>query len=417
MMLRLQAAALFVAGALLAALPAAAQAPEGPAIPVNSKPGFPSISQVAAAASGDFVVVWQHRGVNGQGPDRVLMRRFAANGKPRGREVPVNPSSPAAKQVAPGVAMAAGGNFIVVWEVGDLIQRSVAFGRCFAASGKALGPAFRLDPGSQTIEVNPAVAAAPDGSFVATWTSGPNPYGFQNDDILARRFAADGGPLGPAFKVVSPAAYFQNDPRVAVSGSGDFLVGWLAYPDSSDGPQTLLLARRFDATGHPLGEKFLVASSLDLYNGFDMVTADDGEALFVWRGAVPNAPPTDGGLTQYGILGRRFAADGTPVGSLFVIGETLSGGLYEAPAVAAVPGGGYFVAWSGGDAFPSLIFGQSLASDGTPQDATRQVNNDDSNKGSQPAVTIAPNAQGIVTWTAFQRRSTEIFVRRLAPVP
>ena len=41
------------------------------------------------------------------------------------------------------------------------------------------------------------VAAAPDGSFLVTWGSGPNPFG-HDTNIFYRRFAAKGKPLVPA---------------------------------------------------------------------------------------------------------------------------------------------------------------------------------------------------------------------------
>jgi hypothetical protein len=407
-------AALALTGFLLAAL-AAAQSPEGPEILVNTRQGFPTNSQVAATKGG-FVVTWAHGALTG--PDRVWMRRFTSQGKPQGREIPVDPSSPKAPQSSPGVAVAAGGNFLVVWEVGDTAFRGLAFGRCFAASGKALGPAFRLNPGSQDhIEEKPAIAATPDGGFVATWVSGPNPYGFEGDDILVRRFTANGKPLGAAFRVTSLAPYFQNDPHVAVSANGDFLIGWRAYPDGSDNfGEPLLVARRFDAEGQARGDKFQVAqSSLDDENGFALVMTDDGESLFVWKGVIPNAPPDDHGFFPHGILSQRFGVDDRPIGSPVLIHEIQRNNSYEPPAVALLPGGGTFVAWSDGLVYPSMIFGQSLASDGSLQGSVLQLNDDDSSRGFRPALAIAPNGQGIVTWTTPLRRSTQILLRRLVP--
>jgi hypothetical protein len=403
-----------LAGLLLASL-LSAQTPEGPEILVNTRQGFPTNSQVAAA-NGGFVVTWAHGALTG--PDRVWVRRFTSQGKPQGRDTPVDPSSPKAPQSSPGVAVAAGGNFIVVWEVGDTVFRGLAFGRCFTANGKALGPAFRLNPGSQDhIEEKPAIAATPDGGFVATWVSGPNPYGFESDDILARRFTANGKPLGAAFKVVFPAPYFQNDPHVAVSANGDFLIGWRAYPDFSDNfAEPLLVARRFDAEGHALGDKFQVApSSLDDDNGFALVMTDDGEALFVWKGPIPNAPPDGSGFFPHGVLSQRFAADDRAIGSPVLIHEIQRNNSYEPPAAALLPGGGTFVAWSDGLVYPSIIFGQSLASDGILQGSVLQLNGGESSQGFRPAVAIARDGQGIVTWTLPLRRSTQILLRRLAP--
>jgi hypothetical protein len=406
-------AALVLTGFLLAAL-AAAQTPEGPEIPVNTRLGlYPKDSQVAAV-NGGFVVTWAQEALTG--PDRIWMRRFTSQGKPQGREVPVDPSSKAT-QSSPRIAVAAGGNVFIVWEVGDMLLRGMAFGRCFTANGKALGPAFRLNPGSQDyIELKPDIAAAPDGSLITTWASGPNPYGFQNDDILARRFTAGGKPLGPAFQVASPAADFQNHPRVAVSGNGDFLVGWKSAPNSNGTYDVQILTRRFDAEDHPLGDPFHVAP-ISLYEeeGFDLVMTDDGESIVVWKGVIPNAPPGGSGFFPHGVLSQRFAADNRAIDPPVLLHEVQDTNSFESPAVAPLPGGGAFVAWSDGNAQTTILFGQRLASDGTLQGSTLEINADNPSQGYRPAVAIAPDGQGVVTWTLPLRRSTQILLRRLAP--
>jgi len=410
----MKTAVLTLAGVLLTSL-LAAQTPQGPDVTVNTRTGFPAFSQIAAAANGAFVVAWEHK--ESTRPDRrVLVRRFAANGRAQGREFPVSPASPGAAQTAPRVAVAAGGNFLVVWETGNGIDRSVVLGRSFAANGKAFGPAFRLNPDNQGLEVSPAVAAAPDGSFVAVWTSGSSPFGY-SDDILSRRFTAQGTPLGAAFKAVSPAGPYENSPQVAVSGNGDFLIGWQFGKVTHGAYYFGVAARRFDAEGHPLGDGFEVApDGLNDLNGFAFAMTEDGEALFAWKGALPDTPPVGGEFIVRGILSRRIAADDSPVGTTVQVSETPSDKLsQEPPAVAVLPGGGYFVTWSDGVVSPSMIFGQSLASDGTLLGSALQINSGNASKGFLPAVAIAPSGQGIVTWTQSLRRSTQILLRRLTP--
>jgi hypothetical protein len=396
-MLHTKAVAL-IAGTLLS-IPLAAQTLEGPAIQVNTfKRGIvPFASQVATAAQGDFAVVWEDQNLT-TADIRVWVRRFNANGKPEGREVPVDPSSPKKQQVNPHIAMAAGGNFMVVWDLENhAFYSDVAFGRCFAANGKALGPAFRLDP--DPTSRHPDIAAAPDGSFVATWGSG-------NVDILARRFAADGTPLGPAFTVASPVVYFQSYPRIAVSGNGDVLVAWLAFDPASTLNSILLMARRFDAEDHPLGDELQVARGLNSDYRFSMAMEENGESLFAWLGFIyPNG--------TNGLLGQRCAADGTPLGEPLMISDTGNVDFVAPPAVAAIPGGGYFVAWS--VLSGNMIFGKILTKDGILQGSVVLVGSSDNLI--YPAVSIAQNGGGIFTWNDFGRRSWALFLQRFAPGP
>jgi len=407
----MKTAALTLAGVLLASL-LAAQTPEGPEIPVNTLQSITLTSNVAPMANGDFIVVWE--GGDPNRPSRVWARRFSAQGKPRGREVPVDPSSRGMNQNLPVVAVTPGGSFIIAWQVSDSFgEHGIVFVRCFSAGGRALGPARRANPGSGSVERNPAVAAAPDGSFIALWSSFSSPYEPQTDGILARRFAADGTPLGPAFQIAPPAVDAQAYPRVAASGDGGFLAGWQSYPRSGGGFLIVLMAQRLDAEGHPLGDPFRASSDPVLYNGrnFAMAVTDAGESLFVWVGPELDTPPDSSGSPPLGILGQRLAADGTRLGKPFLIHDGAPG---ESPAVAALPEGGYFVVWS---TFPSLtkISGRRVSSDGSQGD---ELQISGSGKVAYyPAVAIARNGGGVVTWNSPRRETAPILLRRLAPEP
>lgn len=406
-MLRKQAIAAgilsLLAGALLAP-PLAAQRLQGPEVTVNSTPGvFPSLSQVARATNGDFVVVWT--GYGSSGAKRIWMRRVSAAGKPKGRESQVvAPFAAGGQQDNPRIAVAPGGNFMVVWDLGDQYFHNASFGRCFAASGKALGPPFPLNPDNQDpIDLHPAVAAAPDGSFVATWASGSNESD-QGFDLLARRFAANGRPLGPAFKLVEPAAYFQNYPRVTVSRNGDLLFAWMSDMASPRPSNYRLLVRRFDAEGHPLGDPVQAVpdSLVDAYQ-YNMAVAEDGEILFVWVGF----------YSRSGLLGQRCAADGTPIGEPITIHSADNVDPIGPPGVTATPGGGWFVVWSTESGPSQRVVGNALASDGTPQ-------GDDVKIGAAqlvyfPAIAIGRNGAGSVIWTTatLQPEQSKLIFRRL----
>jgi hypothetical protein len=400
-----------LAGIFLVSL-LAAQAPlASPEIPVSSGRDFPTFSQAAMAADGSFVVVWQARGNNG--PDRLWMRRFAANGKPRGREVLVGrPAGAGTQQTEAKIAMRPDGGFMIVWESGNVIQHSVVFGRSFGAGGKPLGPAFRVDPGDRgPLQFNPDVAAAPDGSFLVAWASGPNPFG-QGASLFARRFSGSGTPLGDTLRVASQPGVFRNFPRVAVSGNGDFLVAWFSSPDQSIHLQ--LLAQRFDAGDRAVGEPFRVTpdpNRINDDNRFAMALRDNGESLFVWIDTPPDAPPLGSGRPRTSILAQRVAPDGTGAGGLAEVHET-EFHVQEPPALAASPGGGYFVAWRN-TAFPYTVFGQRLASDGAPQGPELRISGAGSS-GLRPSLTIAEDGHGVVTWTGTVKRKSWIFVRLLA---
>ncbi len=326
-------ASLFVAGVLLACS-LSAQTLEGPAIRVSSRPrSLPVASQAARAANGDLAVVWEDQAANGS--RRVWVRRFTASGRPKGREIPVDPSSPKAQQGDPQIAMAPGGGFLVVWDMGDQAFHNAVFGRSFAASGKPLGPAFRLNPGSQdAIELNPAVAATPDGGFVATWVSGPNPAGFQGDDILARRFTAGRQAARPSLQGRGPGGGLPEPP--ARRGAGERgpprrLAVLSGHPRRVRDPAGGPVARR---RRRPPGRQ--VPGRLGLPE-HQLPVPHDGErraeSLFAWIGVSLTPGPAS--------WGQRCAPDGKRLGDTFQIHDGPAA-PFAPPAVAAIPGGGYF---------------------------------------------------------------------------
>jgi hypothetical protein len=86
-----------------------------------------------------------------------------------------------------------------------------------------------------------AVAARPDGRFVAVWSAG--------GDIFARVLDGEGVPQGmAAVRVNANAAEVQDQPAVAALGSGEVVVAWRdAARDASDNDGTSIRWTRLDA--------------------------------------------------------------------------------------------------------------------------------------------------------------------------
>jgi hypothetical protein len=91
---------------------------------------------------------------------------------------------------------------------------------------------------------SPAVAALPDGRFVATWTN--------NNVIQARLFKADGTPVDGDFTVAGPSAdgsLVPVLPKVAALPDGHFVVTWLSHDSLGDGSGRVVRARLYDSDG------------------------------------------------------------------------------------------------------------------------------------------------------------------------
>ena len=114
---------------------------------------------LAAAATGDFVVAW----VDYYG-SQIAARRFDADDNPVGDSLVAAVAPP---HESPAVAIDARLNSIVVWSDSP----GVVWGRRFDGANAPLGDAFRVSTDTRAPKAEVDVAAATGGSFVAVWRS------------------------------------------------------------------------------------------------------------------------------------------------------------------------------------------------------------------------------------------------------
>jgi len=295
---------------------------------VSTSPLNYTLPDVAGSDAG-FVVVWTANA-------GIVAQRFDPNGSPVGGEIPV---SSYAYPLA--VAAAPGGEFMVVWEDFDDGDDQGVFARAFDASGTAVGPTFLVNTYTTGRQIEADVTADGSGNFTVVWASGDDsPDGPAPDGdrlgVFGRRFDVTGIPLGPEFQVNTYTTDNQQYPAVAAAEDGTFTVVW---GDSGDGNCFMCVdARRFDASGAPLGPPVRVADPTVDTTGFAegppfAVAADDsGGFAVVW--------PQVGGHMRV----RRLDAAGTPIGSPFKVTH-LSDGYQYHPDVATAPGGDFVVVW------------------------------------------------------------------------
>jgi hypothetical protein len=400
---------LLALGAFLAPM-LQAQTPRGPEIQVNQRHRDNQwLPRVAAAPNGDFVVVWgsDREPTTFDEPSQAWYRLFGANGAPKTAERRVS-NRRGEREGFPAVAMGPDGGFIIVWHSGGERDTTV-YGRRFNAAGQPLGNAFPLSAATAGSQYDPAVDVASDGSFVAVWLQGPQPppHG-ETAEVFLRRFNAAGQP--PFSEVqVAPAEPGAKavEPRVGMDGSRGWVISWL---DSGAGfPERRLLARRL--AGGNLSPVFQVntggpiATVSPLY---DMDVAASGEAVFVWT-----AFDTD--VIRVGILGRLFAADGTP-GDTFEVNDFDVPGQ-ERPAVAFGRDGGFLAAWrSTGTEEPpqpgNALYVRRFHADGTPRGGKIEIARSRQTSLDWLAVALNAAGRGAVAWTAV-RFDAEILARRL----
>jgi hypothetical protein len=216
---------------------------------------------IAMDPSGRFVVTW-----HGLGQDGIHLGVFAQqynasgqpvagynfDGQPAEGEFRVNTHTANNQEGYRSIAMAPDGRFVVAWrghdgtDWGISAQRYDASGQPLAGynlDGQRTDGEFRVNKHTPSIELNPSIAMAPDGSFVVAWQS----YGQDGRDwgIYAQRYDAAGQPVGNEWVVNTSTVGAHQLPSIAVAHDGSFVIAW--YGHGQDGRERGVYARRYDA--------------------------------------------------------------------------------------------------------------------------------------------------------------------------
>jgi len=234
----------------------------------------------------------------------------------------------------PDVASGADGTFLVVYQDGDTDH---VVGRRYCDGGIPLGPTF-------AITEEPAYGREPrvirnDDEYVVVWVDFVSTPG----GVRGRRVSASGTPIGSEFEVTTDqSSRYSID--LAALGDGDFVVAWDQTGNDGDGDG--VFARRFDASGAPLGAPFQVNTYTTSDQQDPAVDADaDGNFVVVWQsGSTSGGDPVQDG-DGFGVFAQRFTSTAAPVGSEFQVNETTTS-RQGYPAVAVDPAGNFVVAWS-----------------------------------------------------------------------
>jgi hypothetical protein len=230
--------------------------PLGTEFRVNtSTAGFPDATAVGANSAGAFVVLWEKGDASGA-TTHVVCQRYDSSSAPVGPEFLVAPSN--YYQIEPLVAVAPSGAFLVVWSWGGFGPPPApppiydVFAQLYDSSGTPQG-VFRVNTSTPyTQQIAGSAAADPAGNFVVVW--GGQYSGSIGWDVMGRRYAASGAPLGSQFRVNTYTTGNQIHPAVATAPSGDFVVAW-------GGVDVGIRGQRFASSGDPLGPEFQVNTS------------------------------------------------------------------------------------------------------------------------------------------------------------
>lgn len=306
--------------------------------------------QMAMAADGGFVVVWEDD-VNSGDYYEVYARGFNPDGSERFATLTVNVAT-AGQQRFPDVAMAANGDFVVVWEDDqDGNQLYQIRGRGFDIDGNPRFGTITINGVGAGNQVNPAIGMAADGRFAVSWSDDSDGNGFYQ--IRARGFSASGGERFDDITVNTQGAGQQLGSDLAMAADGRFVVSW--EDDQQNDYSYRIFARGFHANG---SQRFadIDVSGAGAGSQYQpaIAMAGDGDFVISWMDQ------------DHQVMARGFAADG---GERFAEQVLNDDTLFpqQRPAVAVASDGSVVLVWEalGAGGFYTLQ-GRPLGVTGTP---------------------------------------------------
>ena len=359
-------------------------------------------SSAAMDLSGNFVIAWQSDNQDGSSGG-IFARRFDSGGGALGNEFRVNAFTPGNQQ-APSAGREDGGTFIIAWTDRSMRDGDYTgvFARRFDSAGTPLTPDFQVNThtvgyqGSFASNLTLGVDAACDTTCGVAWTTRPQGMMSPLFDVLGQLYDAAGNPSSPEFSPANGLCDFTRlFPAACRSAqTGDFVVVWSDFQAEESAFLTGKLkvhGQRFDSGGGALGTEFQVSSYTGGSEFYPSVACqDDDSFVVVWNDVVGR----DGSFS--GILGRRFAAGGSPVGADFVV-NTFSGAPEGFPDVASSGDGKFVVAWVFARGYGG-VNGRRFDTAGAPIGTEFRISTYTFSDQSHPAVAMRSDGAFIVVW-------------------
>jgi len=259
------------------------------------------------------------------------------------------------------------------------------------AQGFPLGDQFQVNTYIDNIQEWPAVASDDDGNFVVVWL---------NDNVTppwvaGQLFLADGTKIGPEFQVSTLVGADIDEPAVAMTGDGRFVVVW-EDNGGLDGSGASVRGQRFAADGTMIGTEMQVNTYTTGFQGSPAVDIlDNGSFMVVWHG--------QGYHATSGIHGQAFAWAGTSLWGEIGINDHIPTGGCSYPNVGIADDTDFVISSDaygspGNDQSGQSVQARCFSWTGTALALQFQVNTTISGDQSYSKIAVSPDGSFLVVY-------------------
>jgi hypothetical protein len=297
------------------------------------------------------------------------------------------------------------GSFVVAWndELGADGDGYGVRARRFDVTGAPLGAEFTVPASGANEQGIARVGSNANGDFVVTWSDiGTSPAGYYQ--VYARRFNATGVPQGGNIAVNTYTTGIQAGSSVALDSAGNFVVIWASA--GQDGSDAGVFGQLFDNTGAKVGAEFMVNEFTTGDQRLARVARRaSGEFIVVWQSLAQDG-------ANFGVMARRYAANGTPVAGEFQVNTRTQGAQYQ-PAVDYSGDGSAVIVWTsyGQDGSNAGVYGQRLDAAGAKLGPEFNVNTYTTGFQGRPNVAVAPEGDFAIIWQSAGQDGSDLAIR------
>lgn len=312
---------------------------------------FLSIWEDASQSSSTSLIGWDIRG-----------QIFSADGTKKGLEFIVNGTLAGSEinrdgnQTKPSIAVLDDGGFVIAYTdstvVGAPVKKSGIAAKIYNADGtlRSVGELSIAAPSDVNQALDASVSSTSNGGFVVSYTV----QILGEMEIRAQAFNADGTPASGLVNVNTTTLNHQKESAV-VGLTGDnsgkyavFYTDLSALGSTSEDPYSTVRGRIFNADGTGIGSEFVVPSSRLSKSAPTVTALKGGKFVVLWKHESPETG--DGSLSS--IKGQVFNADGTKYRGEFLV-NSITAGDQNDPSVVALADGGFAVSYTNGSVNPS----------------------------------------------------------------